>query len=162
MNYAELSKEDFDAIVTGELTHYAIWHESELEDFISQYFSNSKKKRTQFKQIFLRRDMLKTQDKIEVTKAILALMDLTPIEIAKWKSLLKRVDDFKTYRNTMAHGLDVTDDNYSGEIVIEVITRSNNIRHLKITPDSFKKILQEAESLLTDLKTAVNLAKKKK
>jgi hypothetical protein len=37
-NYNNLSKEDFDAIVTGELTHYTLWMEDEVNEFILDYF----------------------------------------------------------------------------------------------------------------------------
>ena len=38
IKYEDLDKADFDAIVTGELTHYALWHEGELNNIIEDYF----------------------------------------------------------------------------------------------------------------------------
>lgn len=38
MDYKVLSKKDFDAVVTGEITHYALWLENELNSIITNYF----------------------------------------------------------------------------------------------------------------------------
>jgi hypothetical protein len=38
MEYQNLNKEDFDAVVLGEVTHYALWLEDELNNIISDYF----------------------------------------------------------------------------------------------------------------------------
>lgn len=37
MNYDGLDKEDFDAVVTGELTHYSLWLEEEINSIICNY-----------------------------------------------------------------------------------------------------------------------------
>ncbi len=49
MKYDDLSHEDFDAIVTGELTHYALWLEGEIINIIADYFIGSDAKRSDFK-----------------------------------------------------------------------------------------------------------------
>ena len=66
MEYQNLNKEDFDAVVTGELTHYALWLEEEVNNIISDYFIMDSKQRSQFKRFLLFRDGLTFQDKIEI------------------------------------------------------------------------------------------------
>jgi hypothetical protein len=56
MKYEDLSHNDFDAIVTGELTHYALNLEGELIAIITDYFIGSDKKRADFKRLFLFRN----------------------------------------------------------------------------------------------------------
>ena len=45
MKYEDLSHNDFDAIVTGELTQYAINLEGELIDIITEYLKSPENKK---------------------------------------------------------------------------------------------------------------------
>lgn len=76
MRYEDLDKEDFDAIVTGELTHYAIWMEDEINRFITDYFIGDKSKSKDFRRLLLYRDGLTFQDKLEVARGMIPLLGL--------------------------------------------------------------------------------------
>lgn len=71
MEYKALNKEDFDAVVTGELTHYALWLEGELNNIISEYFITDDGRRGEFERLLLQRDALTFQDKIEIVRGML-------------------------------------------------------------------------------------------
>ena len=123
MNYRNLSKEDFDAIVTGELTHYSIWMENVLIDIISTQFSQPAR-RVDFERLLLRREGLTFQDKIEIVRAMLPQFSNKPAA-GKLKPLLTKIEEFKAYRNAFAHGTDVTtSNNQDGGIYIEIVARS--------------------------------------
>ena len=153
MNYEDLSHEDFDAIVTGELTHYALWFEDEIMDIIIDYFLDSSSKRSDFKRLILLRDGLTFQDKIEIVYAMLPLLG-KKAELVNLKSILKQVEDFKNWRNALAHGLDVSTDHTKPEISIEIVSRSGKEKTVHITPESHERKLDEAEKLLAELQKA--------
>ncbi len=76
MRYEDLDKEDFDAIVTGELTHYAIWMEDKINSLITDYFVSDKSKSKDFRRLFLYRDGLTFQDKLEIARGMIPLLGL--------------------------------------------------------------------------------------
>lgn len=152
MNYGQLSPEDFDAIVTGELTHYAIWMESELVGIISDYFV-AKKKRSDFERYILRRDGLTFQDKIEIVRAMLSLFSNKEVA-TRLKSALTRVEGFKATRNAFAHGVDVTPKGLSQPAIhVEIVTRSGKEKVVVVTPKHHEVMLSNAEALLKELQT---------
>lgn len=151
MDYSQLSPEDFDALVTGELTHFAIWLEGELIGIISDHFV-TKKKKSDFERLLLRRDGLTFQDKIEIVRAMSPLFASSET-VSKLKSLLGKVEDFKATRNALAHGVDVTPDNLSKPAIhVEIVNRAGRERVVIVTPDSHQKVLDEATALLEQLK----------
>ena len=152
MKYENLDKEEFDAIVTGELTHYALWLEDELNDIITGFFCRISHIQADFKRLILFRDGLTFQDKIEIVRGMIPLFDLNEETANAMKSILKRIEDFKSWRNAMAHGLDVTDDKFEGVLKVQVINRAGKEREIEISPESHRKKLEEAESTLTDIK----------
>ena len=154
MDYATLSKEQFDAVVTGELTHQAIWLEVELDKLISDYFVKSHDRRDDFQRLILRRDGLTAQDKIEIVRGMLPLFNLAPEVLANWKSLLKRIEDFKSTRNAMAHGIDATPEPYSGKLVIELINRAGAEKKVHISIESHKDMIANAEGLHEEVMAA--------
>ncbi|MBU2768015.1 hypothetical protein HAP94_17995 [Acidithiobacillus ferrivorans] len=150
MNYRNLSKEDFDAIVTGELTHYSIWMENVLIDLISTQFSQPAR-RVDFERLLLRRDGLTFQDKIEIVRAMLPQFS-NKLAAQKLKPLLTKIEEFKAYRNAFAHGTDVTpSNNQDGGIYIEIIARSGKEKLVLVTPESHEITMSEAEALLKEL-----------
>ncbi len=150
MNYRNLSKEDFDAIVTGELTHYSIWMENVLIDIISTQFSQPAR-RVDFERLLLRREGLTFQDKIEIVRAMLPQFSNKPAA-GKLKPLLTKIEEFKAYRNAFAHGTDVTtSNNQDGGIYIEIIARSGKEKLVLVTPESHEITMSEAEALLKEL-----------
>ncbi len=153
MKYKDLSHEDFDAIVTGELTHYALWFESEIINIITDYFLRSSPKRSHFKRVLLLRDGLTFQDKIEIVRAIIPLFGKQGTTVTL-KSLLKQVEDFKSWRNAVAHGVDASDDDTKAEIKVEVVLRSGKEKIFNITPESHQAKVAEAEKLLSELVAA--------
>ena len=147
MEYQDLNKEDFDAVVTGELTHYALWLEGEVNSIISDYFIMDSKKRSQFKRLLLYRDGLTFQDKIEIVRGMLPLFG-TAAEELDLKSLLKEIEEFKSWRNALAHGLDISPDEKAPLIRIEVVTRSGKEKAYEITPETHEKTMKNSEDLL--------------
>lgn len=65
------------------------------------------------------------------------------------KSLLREIEEFKSWRNALAHGLDVSPSNETSHITIEVISRSGNKKTIDITPESHESRLKYAEELLS-------------
>jgi hypothetical protein len=152
MNYADLEKEDFDAILTGEITHYALWFEEEINDILSDHFKPTKGRLRHFKTFVLQREGLTFQDKLEIVRGLLPFFPNRSAARAL-KPLLNEVEDFKAWRNALAHGQDVTENNTGREIEIATVSRSGRQRVYKITPASHAKKLGEAEKLLKKLQT---------
>jgi hypothetical protein len=69
----------------------------------------------------------------------------------KLKSLLKKVEDFKSWRNALSHGTDVSDNEKKRELKIEVMTRAGKEKVIHITPESHEAKISEADKLLSDL-----------
>jgi hypothetical protein len=153
MQYEKLNKEDFDAIVTGELTHYALWFEEELNTIIINYFGIKESRRDEFKRFILLRDGLTFQDKLEIVRGMLPLLGEAG-ESCNLKQLLKDVEEFKSWRNAMAHGQDVSDDEWAAKLKICVTTRSGVEKIIEITPDSHSMRMDDSGVLLEKLKAA--------
>ena len=155
MNYQDLSREDFDAIITGELTHYAIWLEDVLVKLISHHFA-PEVRRKDFERLMLRRDGLTFQDKIEIVRAMLPLFENRDAA-EKLKQLLGRIEVFKANRNAFAHGLDVTPKELPPPTVhVEIITRSGKEKVLEVSPEVHREQMASAEALLNELNTVAN------
>jgi len=154
MDYTSLSQEEFDAVVTGELTHRAISIESELENVISGYFVENHHRRGDFQRLLLRRDGLSAQDKIEIVRAMLPLFGLTESEVAEWKTSLKQAEEFKSWRNATSHGTDVTPEPYTGELIIEIVSRAGVEKQVRITPASHAELIKRTDSLIDKLTAA--------
>ncbi|HEY8911446.1 MAG TPA: hypothetical protein VIM51_14370 [Desulfosporosinus sp.] len=73
MEYENLGQEDFDAIVTGELTHTSLQLEDELNGIITDYFIENNNKLNTFKSLLLYRDGLTFQDKMEIVLGMIHL-----------------------------------------------------------------------------------------
>jgi hypothetical protein len=153
MIYRELSKEDFDAIVTGELTHVAIWLEGEVHGIICDYFVSEKAKWDDFLRLVLRRDGLTFQDKIEIVRGMLPLFpDSAQTTL---KRLLLRVEEFKAIRNAFVHGLDVSADEHDPlKMRVEIIGRNGKEKVIEISPETHQELLDDAQSLLAELNRA--------
>ena len=150
MTYQSRTREDFDAIVTGELTHYAIWLENVLIGVISDFFSPPRL-RGHFERLLLRRDRLTFQDKIEIVRAMLPLFH-NQGAAGRLKSLLPKVEEFKANRNAFAHGVDVTPSEISPPTIhVEIVTRSGKEKVVEVTPEAHEASLTRAEALLKEL-----------
>jgi hypothetical protein len=67
------------------------------------------------------------------------------------KKLINEVEDFKKYRNAMAHGLSVANDK-TLVLNIEIVSRSGKPKVITITPESHEKFYKKGELLLNKLK----------
>jgi len=152
MDYEELGQEDFDAIVTGELTHYALWLEDELNNIITGYFCRTTEIQKDFRRLILFREGLTSQDKIEIVRGMIPLFNLTDEQKAELKSILNRIEKFKSWRNAMAHGVDVTGNKYEGVLKVEVVNRAGKERVIEISPQSHGEKIEESENVLNDIK----------
>jgi hypothetical protein len=158
MKYDRLDKEDFDAIVTGELTHYAIWMESEINRLITDYFVAEKTKSDEFRRWILHRDGLTFQDKLEIARGMTSSFGLNEEDQKLFRTILTGIENFKSWRNAMAHGFDNTPGDYQGAIRIEIVSRSGKEKTIEITPESHEAKLDEAEKLYHSLKNIVSTA----
>ena len=151
MDYKDMSKEDFDAIVTGELTHISLSIEDEINNIICDYFIKSGKK-IDFKRLILFRDGLTFHDKIEILRAMVPLFGEVADRI-KLKIILREVENFKLIRNAMSHGLDVSN-SYSNILKVEIISRSGKPKIIEITPESHKSTYEHGDQLLDKIRKA--------
>ena len=151
IEYETLTPDEFDAVVTGELTHYAILFENRINDFLVSYLGILKSRSDIFKRLFLYRDDLRLQDKIEITKAVIRhhsayLKQPGPksIDVDRALRLLKEVETFKAVRNALAHGLSVrkSEEEDTPTLHVEIITRSGKENQFQITPTSHRAELQ--------------------
>jgi hypothetical protein len=150
MDYKKLTRDQFDAVVTGELTHYAIWLEEELVGIISGYFAKPDRLKD-LSRLLLRRDGLTFQDKIEIVRAMAPL--IANEELAgKLRKSLNRIEEFKANRNAFAHGLDVTPkDTLPPTVHIEVVNRAGKEKIVVVTPETHAQELANAESALAEI-----------
>jgi hypothetical protein len=146
LKYSDLTKEDFDAIVTGEMTHFAIWLEDELVEMISDYFLQLPT-REDFQRLLLRRDGLTFQDKIEIVRALLPSFH-NQVAAAELKSVLADIEEFKAKRNAFAHGRDVTPSTAAPALHIQTVNRSGKERILIVTPETHAALVAATETLL--------------
>ena len=153
IDYNKLSKEEFDAIVTGEMTHFALWLEEELNGIICDYFLKENILREDLKRLILRREGLTFQGKIEIVRTMLPLFGKEAVVIGL-KSLLKRIEQFKSYRNALIHGLDVSNGSPGLKLRIEVMTRSGKGKTIEIDPDSHGKKMDKLGELLDKVRAA--------
>ena len=151
--YKKLSPEDFDALVTGELAHYAIWLEGVLVDIISDFFAKPSRKKD-FVRLMLHRDGLTFQQKIEIVRAMLPLFK-NIAATKELKALLTKTEAFKADRNAFAHGLDVTPKSLKGTCIhVEIVTRSGKEKRVEVTAESHTGTLEKADALFNDLTSA--------
>ncbi len=148
--YSNLTVDKFDAIVTGELTHQALYCEGELVGIITEHFCVQGAD-SDFRRLLLYRDGLSFQDKIEIVRAMLPL--LTPDSaVSRLKIALRKVEDLKALRNAFAHGLDNSpplDGKLS--ISVEVVSRSGAEKSIVVTPETHCQTMQDAEDLFNEL-----------
>ena len=147
MRYEELLFEEFDAIVTGELTHYALHLEDCLDDLVCSYFVQDQKRRLDFKRLMMHRDGLTFQSKIEIVRAMAPIFGSLADSVGL-KGLLSRIEDFKSYRNALAHGRDNSSESSSLTMRVEVVSRSGKERIVEITPASHRKRCSDTDDLL--------------
>ncbi|HYF90923.1 MAG TPA: hypothetical protein VD969_01620 [Symbiobacteriaceae bacterium] len=147
VKYENLKPEDFDALVTGELTHYASWLEDELNDIITSFFVVPGRS-SAFKRLLLYRDGLTFQDKIETVRGMIPeLGDKAGTNALK--SMLKEIEEFKASRNAMAHGLDASDNSSRLIRKVEIINRAGKPNIIEISPQAHRRTIAKVESLLT-------------
>jgi hypothetical protein len=153
MEYEQLNHEEFDAIVTGELTHYSLWLEDAINGIICQYFIGSSDRENDFRRLILYRDGLTFQDKIEIVRGLIPVFGRAA-ERCNLKTVLKRIEEFKSWRNSLAHGFDRSDQNEPNKIIVEVVSRSGTEKKIEITPASHRKMMDQADKLLKEVDQA--------
>lgn len=155
MDYAELGHEDFDALVTGTFTHYALWLEDVLNSIISDYFVRSHDRQARFKRLILHREGLSFQDKIDIVRSMVPLFGKLAEQV-KLKSILKEIEDFKFWRNALAHGLDASTSDDPLQLRVEFVSRSGKEKSIEITPDSYYEMAGNFDDLLKRARAARN------
>ena len=153
MKYEQLNHGDFDAIVTGELTHYALWLEDAINGIICEYFIGSSEREDDFRRLILYRDGLTFRDKLEIVHALIPVFGKTA-ERCNLKSLLNRIEEFKSWRNSLAHGWDRSDPDEPRKIVIEVVGHSGKEKRVEITPASHCEMMEQTAKLLEEVSEA--------
>ena len=146
MDYYRLTQAEFDALVTGELTHNALWLEDIANGIICEYFIGHRDKEDEFRRIVLYRDGLTFQDKLEIIRGMIPLFGQAAEE-CNLKAILKEVEDFKSWRNALAHGLDKTNPGEPHKLIIEVVTRSGKEKRVEITPESHTEMINNVADL---------------
>lgn len=148
MEYDLLSPEDFDAVITGEMAHYAIWFEHELIGIISDHFVIAKK-RDDFERLLMLREGLSFQDKIDIVRAAIPLF-VNSSAANQLRGLLNKIEQFKATRNALAHGVAAA--SATGSITVEVVKRDGKPKAITITAKTHKAAMADAEELLEELK----------
>jgi len=151
MEYRNLSKEEFDAIVTGELAHQAIWFEGELVNIILDYFVGRNKKRLGFERLILKREGIGFQDKIEIIRGMFQLFN-NQVLAGRLDNVLKQVEVLGRFRNAFAHGTDIGDNEADKlSLKVSLVSRSGKERVIQVTPESHAKCLVDLDLLLREL-----------
>ena len=114
------------------------------------------KKEADFRRFILYRDGLTFQDKLEIIRGILPLFG-EAAEKCNLKGLIKEVEEFKSWRNALAHGLDRTDPDEPHKLIVEVVTWSGKEKRVEITPESHTEMLKNTEDLLKRFNEASKL-----
>jgi hypothetical protein len=154
MDYGKLSQDEFDAIVTGELTHRALALEFLLNDIICEYFiGGNNPKEDDFRQLILDREGLTAQAKIGIVRAMLPLFGEIEKQ-ANLKSILTKVEKSNSERNAMAHGQCMTDPNTPHHLKIGMVSRSGKEKVIEITPDSHRESIAKLDQLIESLTLA--------
>jgi|GEM_PF-4721425 len=148
MKYDDLDRIWFDAIVTGELTHYALWFEEQLEFLILAYFISDPRVNENFASTFVRSREFTMARKIELVKKILKSSKHSRSDefLAAFGGLEKII----AIRNAMAHGRDVGGKGL--ELRIEIESYGGKTKTIKITPETHSQIMESAEQCLEKLK----------
>lgn len=155
MDYAELGHEEFDVFVTGTFTHYALWLEEVLNSIIGDYFVRSHDRQARFKQLILHREGLSFQDKIDIVRSMVPLFGKLAEQV-QLKGIIKEIEDFKFWRNALAHGLDTSNSDDPLQLRVEVVSRSGKEKSIEITPDSYDEMVANVEDLLKRAQAARN------
>jgi hypothetical protein len=148
MKYTELDRVWFDAIVTGELTHYALWFEEQLEFLVMAFFLNDHRVIELFSMTFLRSRDFTMAKKTEFVKTVLKGWDDS--RSGEFLSAIKDMEEIIAIRNAMAHGRDVGGTGLS--LSIEIVSHGGKAKTIEITPESHEQIMDTAERCLDKLK----------
>lgn len=149
IKYEDLELDEFDAVVTGELMHLAIHFEGELDDIIIDTFQVCKT--TEFRKLILHREGLKFQDKIEIVRCCIPMLEkiVSPLEL---KKTLNEIESFKAWRNALSHGRDVGSTADPLKLCVEIVNRAGKEKVVEITPESHQAMLDEMDVVLTRMK----------
>jgi len=148
IKYEELQLDEFDAVVTGELTHLAIHLEGELDNIIIDVFQVCKVQ--EFRKLILHREGLKFQDKIEIVRCCIPMLEKV-VDPAELKKTLNEVEAFKAWRNALSHGHDVGSTSEPLKMRVEIINRAGKEKIVEITPESHQVMLDEIDVVLVRL-----------
>lgn len=150
INYSNLSPEDFDSVVTGELIKISIFLEHQINNFLSYYFTHGSSRKLDFRTFFLHGPYLGFQDKIDITRSIVTKY-YPKVNKQEAVSILNHVESFKNLRNTFAHGFS-SQEKKSGnsEIIVEITSRTGKIKKVVITPENHEQKLSEYRKLMKE------------
>jgi hypothetical protein len=148
MKYDDLDRIWFDAIVTGELTHYALWFEEQLELFISAYFISDPRVEESFISTFVKSREFTISRKIEFARRL--LKSSKHLRADEFLTAFKELERIIAIRNAMAHGKDVGGKGL--KLKIEIASYGGKTKTIEITPESHSKIMESAEECLEKLK----------
>jgi hypothetical protein len=149
MKYQKLEREEFDAIVTGEMTHYALWFEDQLEALITLYFVDDPNVIELFEATFIRSRHFSLSQKLEFTKKLLRQWSDSK-RSSEFKAVIEEVETLIAIRNTMAHGRDIGGTGL--ELLIEIQSYGGKTKEISITPETHEAAMATAERCLTKLK----------
>ncbi len=152
IDYSKLSKHDFDVIITGQLIHYCLHLESEINNFLKDYFlhRSSEKRKSEFDEVVLFRDCISLHNKIDILKL---LTKGYPLKVKKKESeiLFSKIDEMKSLRNALTHGFAPFDDESEElKVVIEITNKAGKQKRIEITTENHEKIMNDFEKLIDD------------
>jgi hypothetical protein len=148
MDYRDLDRAEFDAIVTGELTHYALWFEEQLDFLITVYFINDPRVIDRFSLIFLRSREFSTSRKMTLINSL--LKGWADNRSKEFLSVITEVEQIIAIRNAMAHGRDVGGTGL--DLLVAIQSHGGKTKNISITPDTHEEMLEVAERCLNKLK----------
>jgi hypothetical protein len=154
IKYERLQVDEFDAVVTGELTHMALHLEQMLSTIIISFFQVGRQ--MEFRRIVLDRDGLTFQQKIDIVRCFLPLLNDETLR-NDLKALLNDVEEFKSWRNAVAHGRDDGSSKDPLCLVVSLVNRAGRERVVEITKELHEKMLASMGVVLDKLAEA-NLA----
>lgn len=148
MKYGDLDRVWFDAIVTGELTHYALWFEEQLEFLILAYFTDDPRVVDDFFSTFVRSREFTMARKIDFARKI--VKNSNHSRSGEFTVVFGELEKIIAIRNAMAHGRDVGGQGL--KLRIEIESYGGKAKTIEISPDTHSQIMDSAEQCLEKLK----------
>jgi len=145
LNYANMSRHEFDAIVTGELSSLTLSFELQINEIIIGYFLQGARRKDDFRIVFFYRECMTFQQKMDIVKVII---NTNPSRLDKTESnkILKMIESFKSLRNALAHCFTHSlDQGNELRICLDMFSRSGRYKVIEITPESHDQLMMDFE-----------------